>query len=111
MKKRLFLSISALCVAGLAQAAPDLSASDVSEEALRKVATERQKASIDEYHKARKRAEKRRDDEAKEVREITRRNDEGLKDTILKDHLNSMLPPCERERRAPREPGNYRVYE
>ena len=48
---------------------------------------------------------------AETERDITRRNDEGLKDSIIKDHLNSMLPPCEREPRAPREPGDYRIFD
>lgn len=111
MKTRLLLSALVCCAAGLAQAAPDLTADDVSEKALRKVATERQQSSLDKYREARALAEKRRDEQAKEVRDITRRNDDGLKDTILKDHLNSMLPPCERERRAPREPKDYRIFD
>ena len=111
MKTRLLLSALACCAAGLAQAAPDISNEDITEDALRKVATERQKASLDQYREARARAEKRRDEQAKEGRDITRRNDEGLKDSIIKDHLNSMLPPCEREPRAPREPGDYRIFD
>ena len=45
----------------------------------------------------------------KEAKEITENNDRGLKKTIQKRQLNTMLPPCEREPEAPREPGNYTV--
>lgn len=110
MKKHLFLSTLIACaLAGVAQAAPSVGEKDISEEALRKVATERQQRSLDEYAAAVKNAEKRRQKESERVAEITRRNNDGLKDTIKRDHLDSMLPRCEREPRAPREPGNYYV--
>lgn len=91
------------------QAAPAVQSSDISESSLRSVATERQKASLDQYNEARKRADKKRDDEAKEAQDLTTRNDNGLKKTIQRRHLNSMLPACEREPEVPREPGNYEI--
>ncbi len=101
--------LSILAFAAVAQAAPVVSPSDISEDALKAVGTERQKKSIDDYNKARKRAEQKREQDAKEIREITKRNDNGLKKTIQRRHLNTMLPPCEREPETPREPGDYTI--
>lgn len=110
MKKHLFLSTLIACaLAGVAQAAPSIDEKDINEEALRKVASERQQRSLDDYNRAVKDAEIRRQKSIEAAAEQTRRNNEGLKDTIRRNHLDSMLPPCERETRAPREPGNYRV--
>ena len=72
-------------------------------------AAERQKASLDLHEKAKAKAEEDRSKAIKEAQEITERNDEGLKKTIQRHHLNSMLPPCDREPETPREPGNYRI--
>ncbi len=110
MKKHLFLCTLITCaLAGVAQAAPTIGEKDISEDSLRKVATERQQRSLDEYAAAVKRAEKQRQRSFDKVAEVTRRNNDGLKDTIKRDHLDSMLPRCEREPRQPREPGNYYV--
>lgn len=107
------LSLLSVLVAAAAfssvQAAPAVQPSDISESSLRSVATERQKASLDQYNEARKRADKKRDDETKEAQDLTARNDNGLKKTIQRRHLNSMLPACEREPESPREPGNYEI--
>lgn len=106
MKKALLL-ISAMALAAAVQAAPTLTPEDISENVLREIATDRQKASMDEYNKARQQAEKKRDESTKEARDLTARNNNGMKKTIQKRHLNSMLPPCEREVETPREPGEY----
>ncbi len=90
-------------------AAPIVKPSDVSEDTLKGVATERQKASMEAHDKAKAKVEEEREKAIKEAKEITERNDSGLKKTIQKRHLNSMLPPCDREPETPREPGNYRV--
>ncbi len=90
-------------------AAPTVEPKDISSDTLKEIATERQKASLDQYEKAKAKAEKDREEAIKEARDITAKNDAGLKKTIQKRHLNSMLPPCEREPEAPREPGNYNV--
>ncbi len=100
----------AAAVLSSVQAAPVVQPADISESSLRGVATERQKASLDQYNEARKRADKQREDEVKEAQDLTTRNDNGLKKTIQRRHLNSMLPACEREPEAPREPGQYEIH-
>ena len=108
MKKLSLLSLLVLTAAAV-QAAPAVNVSDLSEETLKGIATEKQRDSIDRAHAARQRAEKKRADEMKEAKEVTENNDRGLKKTIQKRQLNTMLPPCEREPEAPREPGNYTI--
>lgn len=110
MKTLSFLSVLAVTVLlGTAYAAPVISPSDISEDALRNIATDRQKASMDNYEKARQNVEKQRDEDAKKAKEITDFNDNGLKKTIQKRRLNDMLPACEREPEVPREPGDYEI--
>lgn len=101
--------ISLLFAAAAVQAAPVITQDDISEDALKGIATERQKASLDDYNRAKQKAEQKREEAAKETKEITARNDDGLKKTIQKRHLNTMLPPCERELETPREPSNYQI--
>lgn len=104
MKKLSLLTLLVLALGTFAQAAPALSDKDVSEDSLKAVGTDRQKASIDAHNAAVKRAEKQRQDEIAEAKKLTESNDRGLKKTIQKRHLNTMLPPCEREPEGPREP-------
>ena len=108
--KTLSILTFSLAAALAVQAAPVVdNAKDLSEDTLKEIATPRQKASIDKYNKAREKAEKDREAAIKDAKEITIRNDKGAKQTIQRRHLNSMLPPCEREPEQPREPGNYEV--
>ncbi len=93
----------------VAQAAPVVEPSDISEKALENVASERQKASMAQYHKAKAEAAKQRDTAAQEAAKITERNNKGMKDTIQRRALNTMLPPCDREFEAPREPEDYTI--
>ena len=110
MKTRLSLfALFAAFACCSAWAAPSVSTKDVSDEALKEVATDRQKASLDLHEKAKAKAVEERSKAIKEAQEITEKNDEGLKKTIQRHHLNSMLPPCDREPETPREPGNYRI--
>ncbi len=110
MKTPLFLLGFVLAAAvSSVWAAPTIEPKDISSDALKDIATERQKASFDQHDKAKAKAEKEREDAIKEAKEQTAKNDAGLKKTIVKRHLNSMLPPCEREPEAPREPGDYNV--
>ncbi len=110
MKTSLFLIGLTLAAAlSTASAAPTVEPKDISNDTLKGIATERQKASLDQYEKARLKAEKDREDAIKEAKDLTVKNDSGLKKTIQKRHLNSMLPPCEREPETPREPGDYSV--
>lgn len=108
MKTLSILSLAVLMVA-VAQAAPAVQTKDLSEDALRGVATERQKASLDAYKEARAKADKQRADAMKDAREVTKRNNSGMLKTIQKRQLNTMLPPCEREPEAPREDSRFRV--
>ncbi|MBR2126821.1 MAG: hypothetical protein IJ943_08820 [Akkermansia sp.] len=108
MKTLSLLSVFAVAVA-VVQAAPVIEQSDLSEEALKGMATERQKASLNQYHKAKAQAEKQREKEAKDAAELTKDNDAGMKKTIQRRALNTMLPPCDREPEAPRDPGNYEI--
>ena len=93
----------------VAQAAPVIEPADISEATLKGIATPRQKASLDQYHKAKANAEKQREKDAKAAADITRDNDAGMKKTIQRRALNTMLPPCDREPEAPRDPGNYDI--
>ena len=103
--KKLFLLASVIVPATLSMtlAAPVVKPSEVSEETLKGIATERQKASMEAHEKAQAKVKEEREKAIKEAKEITE------KKTIQKRHLNSMLPPCEREPEAPREPGDYRI--
>lgn len=98
-----------LAAAFAVQAAPAIDAKDISEDTLKEIASDRQKASIDKYNKAKEKAEKAREEAIKEAKEITVSNDKGMKKTIQRRHLNTMLPPCEREEEEPREPGDYTI--
>ncbi|MCI7699313.1 MAG: hypothetical protein ACI4XO_09435 [Akkermansia sp.] len=100
-------TLSIICTMALTaaavQAAPVITKEDISEEALKKVATERQVKSMEEYDSAVKKTIRAREDAEKAAAKHTQRNDEGLKQTIIKSHLNAMLPPCERTPEEPRE--------
>lgn len=99
------LALTAACV----QAAPVVTGKDLSEEALKKIGTAKQSDSLDRHNAATAKAEKQRADAIKAAKDVTEANDRGMKKTIQKRHLNNMLPACEREPEAPREPGNYDV--
>lgn len=105
------LPLIALLVVAAAsvQAAPALQPADLSEKALKSIATDRQKASIDKYNKAVARAEKNRANAMKDAQKLTQKNDEGLKRTIQHRQLNTMLPPSERTPEAPRKPSDYTI--
>ncbi len=107
MKTFSLLSVLAVAMASFSWAAPVVSPIEISEKTLRGVGTPRQQASLDDHNAAVKKAEKERADAIKEAKELTSRNDSGLKKTIQKRHLNTMLPACEREPETPREPGDY----
>ncbi len=109
MKNFFVPAILIAAAAPVLTAAPDMKPGDVSEGVLRDVATDRQKASLDAHNKATAKAEEERQKAIREAKEITDKNDAGLKKTIQKRHLNSMLPPCDREPEAPREPGDYHI--
>lgn len=108
MKTTLATLIAALLVS-VAMAAPSVAPSDISGNALKEIATERQKASIEAHEKAKAKAEEEREKAIQEAKEITARNDAGMKRTIQRRHLNSMLPPCDREPETPREPNDYHI--
>ena len=91
------------------QAAPALQPADLSEATLKGIATERQKASIDKYNKAVARAEKERAKALKDAQKLTQKNDEGMKKTIQRRQLNTMLPPSERTPEAPRKASDYTI--
>ena len=107
--KTLSLATLLVMAAAAVQAAPIVQTKDLSEETLTSMATDRQKASIDKYNKAVARAEKNREKALKEVKKITRENDAGMKKTIQRRQLNTMLPPCEREPEAPRAPRDLNI--
>ncbi len=107
--KTLSLATLLILTAAAVQAAPAIQGSDLSEETLKGIATDRQKASIDRYNKAVARAEKNREKAAKEAKKISRENDAGMKKTIQHRQLNTMLPPCEREPEAPRSPRDLNI--
>ena len=108
MKTLSLLSVLAVAAA-VVQAAPVIEPSDLSEDTLKGIATERQKASLNQYHKVKAQAEKQREKDAKAAAELTKDNDAGMKKTIQRRALNNMLPPCDREYEAPRDPGNYQI--
>ena len=108
MKTLPLFALLVLAVAAV-QAAPVVQTKDLSEETLKSIATDRQKASIDRYNKAVARAEKNREKAMKEAQKITRDNDAGMKKTIQRRQLNTMLPPCERTPEAPREPRDLNI--
>ena len=95
--------------AAAVQAAPVVQTKDLSEDTLKSIATDRQKASIDRYNKAVARAEKNREKAMKEAQKITRDNDAGMKKTIQRRQLNTMLPPCERTPETPRKSEDYSI--
>lgn len=107
--KTLSLATLLVLAAAAVQAAPIVQTKDLSEEALKSIASDRQKASIDSYNKAVARAEKNREKAMKEVRKITRENDAGMKKTIQRRQLNTMLPPCERIPESPRSPRDLNI--
>ncbi len=105
--------LSVLALAALApslMAAPSIEPSDLSEKTLKGIATERQQKSIDDYNAAKHRAAKQREDDMKAAKKITEDNDKGMKKTIQRRALNTMLPPCERTPETPREPGGYKIH-
>lgn len=108
MKTLPFLALLALAAVSV-QAAPVVQPSDLSPEALEAIATNRQKASINRYNKAVARAEKNREKSIKEAQKLTQKNGIGMKKTIQKRHLNSMLPASERVPEAPRKASNYTI--
>ena len=91
------------------QAAPAMQPKDLSSETLKGIATERQQASLDRYNKAVARAEKDREAAMKEAEKISRKNDAGMKKTIQRRQLNTMLPPCERTPETPRKSSDYTI--
>ena len=107
--KTLSLATLLVLAAAAVQAAPIVQTKDLSEETLKSIATDRQKASIDNYNKAVARAEKNREKAAKEAKKITRDNDAGMKKTIQHRQLNTMLPACERVPEAPRAPRDLEI--
>ena len=107
--KTLSLATLLVMAAAAVQAAPVVQTKDLSEEALTSIATDRQKASIENYNKAVARAEKNREKALKEVKKITRENDAGMKKTIQRRQLNTMLPPCERTPESPRSPRDFNI--
>ena len=108
MKTLSLFTLSVLAAVAV-QAAPVMQTKDLSEDTLKSIATDRQKASIDRYNKAVARAEKNREKAMKEAQKITRDNDAGMKKTIQRRQLNTMLPPCERTPEAPREPRDFEI--
>lgn len=91
------------------QAAPALQPADLSEETLLQVANARQKASIESYNKAVERAERDREKSIKQAQKLTEKNDAGLKKTIQRRQLNTMLPASERAPETPRKSPDYTV--
>ena len=92
-----------------AYAAPSITPADISDESLKEIASDRQKASLEEHERAKAKAEEDREKAIQEAKKITRENDKGMKDTIRRRHLNSMLPPCDRETETPRQPNDYHI--
>ncbi|MBQ3240773.1 MAG: hypothetical protein IJB00_06255 [Akkermansia sp.] len=108
MKTLPILSLIAIA-ASVAMAAPIVTEKDISTNALKAVANEAQKASLKRCEEARAKTEKERADYAKKVADQTKRNDAGMKKTIIKRHLNNMLPACDRAPEEPRDPGDYTI--
>jgi len=96
------------CTATL-HAAPEISAAEVTESALRNQASPAQLLSLDAHATAKIRAHKKRVELAQKAKEITADNNAGMKKTILRRTLNNMMPDCEREEETPRRPNNYEV--
>lgn len=102
--------LSALVLAATAvQAAPIVTPNDLSDARLNEVASERQKASLKRYADAVEKAERDRKQAIEDAKKLTEENDKGMKKTIQKRSLNNMLPACDREPEAPRNPGDYRI--
>ncbi len=111
MKALPILSILALAAfAPTLLAAPVIEPADLSEDTLKGIATDRQQASLKEHNEAKRRAAKQREDDIQAAKKITEENDKGMKKTIQRRALNTMLPPCERTPETPREPGGYVVH-
>ncbi len=106
----IFSLVAAVALAPALMAAPALKPADLSEDTLRGIATERQQKSIDDYNAAKRRAAKDREDAIEQAKKVTEENDKGMKKTIQRRALNTMLPPCERTPETPREPGGYIVH-
>lgn len=107
--KTTFVTFCAALLVSVASAAPTINPSDMSADELKKIASERQKKSLREHEAAKARAAEKREKENKEAKDLTAENDANMKRSIQRRHLNSMLPPCDREPEAPRDPGKYRV--
>ena len=107
--KTLSLATLLVLAAAAVQAAPIVQTKDLSEDTLKNIASDRQKASLDSYNKAVTRTEKNREKAIKEVKKITRENDAGMKKTIQRRQLNTMLPPCERTPESPRSPRDLNI--
>ena len=107
--KTLSLATLLVLAAAAVQAAPIVQTKDLSEDTLKSIASDRQKASLDSYSKAVTRTEKNREKAIKEVKKITRENDAGMKKTIQRRQLNTMLPPCERTPESPRSPRDLNI--
>lgn len=107
--KTLSLATLLVLAAAAVQAAPIVQTKDLSEDTLKSIASDRQKASLDSYNKAVTRTEKNREKAIKEVKKITRENDAGMKKTIQRRQLNTMLPPCERTPESPRSPRDLNI--
>ncbi|MBT9450192.1 hypothetical protein [Akkermansia glycaniphila] len=103
MKARLISTCSALALLlSAASAAPNVSPADLSVDTLKRTATPKQQASIDEYAKAKERAEQERLKSIQQAKEITEKNNIGQKKRIQERQLNVMLPACERESSIPK---------
>lgn len=107
--KKTFATLIAALLVSVAMAAPSIKSTDVSSDALKDFATDRQKASMERHKEAKAKAAEEREKAIQEAKDITARNDKGMKSTIQRRHLNSMLPPCEREPETPREPNDYHI--
>lgn len=107
--KTLSLATLLVLAAAAVQAAPIVQTKDLSEDTLKSIASDRQKATLDSYNKAVTRTEKNREKAIKEVKKITRENDAGMKKTIQRRQLNTMLPPCERTPESPRSPRDLNI--
>lgn len=108
MKTFSLLSVLILAAASV-QAAPAIVANDLSDEKLKEIASARQQASLNRHAEAVAKATRNREQEIEAAKKLTEENDKGMKKTILKRTLNNMLPPCDREPEAPRNPGDYRI--
>ncbi len=106
---QLFSAILICACAPIAQAAPDVTLDDLSPTTLNGMATARQQASMKAYEDARAKARQERVETIKKAKEITEVNNAGLKKTIQRRAINHMLPACEREPEAPRNPNIYVV--